>query len=59
MRVIIARHAETSENLKEIDIGYEADPLLTEEGIAQAKKLADLLKHEKIHYAYVSPQKRR
>ena len=58
MKVIIARHAETSENVQQIDIGQYAEPILTEEGIKQAKKLAEFLKHEKIHYAYVSPQKR-
>jgi len=58
MKVIIVRHAQTSENAKEIDIGHAVDPLLTDEGIEQAKKLAEFLKHEKIHYAYVSPQKR-
>ncbi len=58
MKVIIVRHAETSENAKQIDIGHDVDPLLTKEGIKQAEKLADFLKNEKIHFAYVSPQKR-
>ncbi len=58
MKVIIARHAETSENVKQINIGRDVDPLLTKEGMRQAQKLADFLKHEKIHFAYVSPQRR-
>ncbi len=58
MKLIIARHAQTNENAKQIDIGHDVDPLLTLEGIEQAKKLGEFLKHEKIHFAYVSPQKR-
>ncbi len=58
MKVIIVRHAQTSENAKQIDIGHDVDPLLTEEGIKQAEKLADFLKNENIHFAYVSPQRR-
>lgn len=58
MKVIIVRHAETSENAKQIDIGHNVDPFLTKEGILQAQKLGEYLKSEKIHYAYVSPQKR-
>lgn len=58
MKVIIVRHAQTSENTKQIDIGHDIDPLLTEEGVLQAQKLGEFLKSENIHYAYVSPQKR-
>src|SRR3989344_2072146 len=58
MKVIITRHAETVENSKKIHIGNDTDPLLSEEGKKQAEKLAHLLKTEKIHFAYVSPQKR-
>ena len=58
MKVIIARHAETSENVKEINIGRDVDPLLTDIGKQQAKKLADFLKKEDIHFVYISPQKR-
>ena len=58
MKIIIVRHAQTDENVKKVDIGYDSEALLNEEGILQAKKLGHHLKHEKISHAYVSPQKR-
>ncbi len=58
MKVIIVRHAETTENAKTQDIGHNSEALLTENGILQAEKLGYHLKSEKISHAYVSPQKR-
>lgn len=58
MRVIIVRHAQTDENVKQVDIGHDSQALLNAEGIAQAKKLGHYLKAEKITHAYVSPQQR-
>ncbi len=58
MKVIIARHGQTDENAKKINIGQESQTSLNEEGIKQAQKLADYLKSETIVFAYVSTQER-
>lgn len=58
MRIIIVRHAETTENAKTQDIGHDNEALLTEHGVLQAKKLGEHLKGEKISHAYTSPQRR-
>ncbi len=58
MKLIIVRHGETTENAKTQDIGHDNEALLTQEGILQAKKLGEYLRHEKISHAYTSPQKR-
>lgn len=53
MKLIIARHGETEENIKEILQGHLPGKL-TERGIDQAKKLALRLKDEKIDAIYSS-----
>ncbi len=58
MKIIIVRHAETTENAKTQDLGHDSEALLTENGVSQAKKLGEYLKSEKITHAYSSPQKR-
>lgn len=58
MKAIIVRHAETTENVKNQDIGHDNEALLTEHGVLQAKKLGAYLKGEKISHAYTSPQHR-
>lgn len=58
MKVIIVRHAQTSENVKGGDAERNSEALLTEEGILQAKKLGQYLKDHRITHAYTSPQKR-
>jgi|SRR3989344_39008 len=58
MKLIIARHAQTNENVKKIDIGRDSNAPLNKEGKRQAKKLAEFLKKESIHFACVSPQRR-
>lgn len=58
MKVIIARHAQTNENIGEVIIGQESEVLLNESGVKQAQMLADYLKNENIDFAYLSPQKR-
>ncbi|MDO8530528.1 MAG: histidine phosphatase family protein [bacterium] len=58
MKVIIVRHAETTENAKMQDIGHNTEALLTEQGVLQAQKLGIHLKGEKISHAYTSPQRR-
>ncbi|MBI3631566.1 MAG: histidine phosphatase family protein [Candidatus Staskawiczbacteria bacterium] len=58
MRLIIARHGQTNENVSGIIIGQEANAMLNKEGILQAQKLAEFLKNEKINFAYVSSQTR-
>ncbi len=58
MKVIIVRHAQTSENLKGGDAARDSEALLTEEGVLQAKKLGQHLKDHRITHAYTSPQKR-
>ncbi len=56
MKIIIARHAETTENAKTQDLGHDGKAMLTEKGILQAKKLGKHLKGHKITHAYTSPQ---
>ena len=58
MKVIIVRHAQTDENVKQVTQGQGIDSSLNEEGINQAKKLGQHLKRETITYAYVSPLER-
>ena len=57
MRLILTRHGETEDNVKEILQG-QAGGKLTAKGIEQAKKLALRLKKEKIDKIYVSDLKR-
>ncbi len=57
MKIIIVRHAETTENAKTKDLGH-GEALLTEQGILQAQKLGKHLKDHKITHAYSSPQRR-
>lgn len=47
MRVILVRHGETNSNKEKISQGWSDIPL-SKEGIAQAKKVAERLKEEKI-----------
>ncbi len=56
MKVIIVRHAQTYENVKTNDVGYDLQTKLNEEGIKQAQKISKRLKSEDISYAYTSPQ---
>ena len=58
MKIIIVRHAQTSENVKGGDAARDSEALLTQEGIVQAKKLGQHLKDHRITHAYTSPQKR-
>src|SRR3989344_3354375 len=58
MKLIIARHAQTDENAAGAQIGQESEALLNEQGLKQARQLAEFLKDETIQFAYVSPQKR-
>lgn len=58
MRLIIVRHGQTDENVKEIIIGQDIDVVLNEQGVLQAQKLADFLKNENINFAYTSYQGR-
>src|ERR1051325_8568524 len=58
MRVILTRHGETFENANKITMGQGIDGVLNEEGVQQARKLADRLKEEKIDFAYTSDLKR-
>ena len=53
MRLIITRHGETEENLAGIIQGH-LPGTLSEEGIKQAKKLAERLKDEKINVIFSS-----
>jgi len=58
MKVIIVRHAQTDENIGGELASSESEVLLNEEGILQAQRLAEHLRHEDIAIAYVSPQHR-
>jgi len=53
MKLIVVRHGETEENSKKIMTGQTGGKL-TEQGGAQAKKLAERLKNEKIDFIYSS-----
>jgi len=55
MKVIIVRHGQTDENVGDGLAARKSDVLLNDEGVTQAKKLAEHLKGEKISHAYVSP----
>ncbi len=57
MRLILTRHGETLSNLHNICEGH-SDGQLSEEGILQAKKLAERLKNERIDICYASDLKR-
>lgn len=57
MRIIIVRHGETLENIKDILMGH-LPGTLSELGIEQAKKVALRLKDEKIEYIFSSDLKR-
>lgn len=57
MKIIIARHGETLENIKGIIQGQNPGTL-SPLGISQAKKLAERLKKEKIDIIYCSDLKR-
>ncbi len=54
----MTRHGETHENVKKISMGQGVDGILNEQGIEQAKKLANRLKDERIDFAYISDLKR-
>ncbi len=58
MKLILARHGETEENIKGIIQGQKIGGKLTEKGKEQAKKLAERLKEEKIDIIYSSDLKR-
>lgn len=58
MKLIIARHAQTDENTEGAQIGKDSEALLNEQGLKQARQLADFLRNETIQFAYMSPQKR-
>lgn len=53
MRLIIIRHAETTENLERINMGQTGGHL-TERGRKQMKLVAEALKNEKLDAAYTS-----
>jgi broad specificity phosphatase PhoE len=57
MKLILARHGETEDNINKINQGHKPGKL-THKGIDQAKKLALRLKDEKIDKIYVSDLKR-
>jgi len=57
MRLILVRHAETEENVKQINQGHLPGKL-TKKGIEQTKKVALRLKDEKIDKIFVSDLKR-
>lgn len=57
MKLILTRHGETEENIKGIIQGHMPGKL-SENGIQQAKKLAERLKNEKIDAIYSSDLKR-
>lgn len=56
-RLLIIRHGETDSN-KAGKLDGQSETKLTEEGIYQAKALAELLKNEKIDVVYSSPLNR-
>lgn len=58
MRLVITRHGQTDENLRKIILGQEIDAPLNQDGIEQARKLAERLKDEEIHIAYTSDMER-
>ena len=57
MKIILIRHGQTVANRDGVWEG-QGEGELTKEGIAQAKKLGEFLKNEKIDYAYSSDLKR-
>lgn len=56
-RLLIIRHGETDSN-KAGKMDGQSETKLTEEGLRQAKALAELLKNEEINVAYSSPLNR-
>lgn len=54
MRLIITRHGETIENKKGMLLGQSTPGKLSEQGIEQAKRLAERLKDERIDAIYSS-----
>jgi broad specificity phosphatase PhoE len=58
MDLYVARHGETLSNLEKRLTGREGDPLLTEKGIEQAKKLGEILKDIAFDAVYSSPLNR-
>jgi 2,3-bisphosphoglycerate-dependent phosphoglycerate mutase len=56
-RLFVFRHAETTDNSREIFSGWR-DPGLTLKGISQAREIAEQLRQEKIDYAFTSHLKR-
>ncbi|MBT3323519.1 histidine phosphatase family protein [archaeon] len=55
MKLILVRHAETDANLSGIIQGGSSDNPLNENGLNQAKKVAECLKDKKIDLAFSSP----
>ncbi len=58
MRLILTRHAESEANAQGIRQGQKYDTGLSENGLKQAKKLAQRLKDEKVEAIYSSDLKR-
>lgn len=54
MQIIFTRHGETNTNVDKVIAGH-MQAVLTEKGIAQAKKLGEQLRDFRITAAYVSP----
>ncbi|MCA9371321.1 histidine phosphatase family protein [Candidatus Woesebacteria bacterium] len=57
MRLILARHGETDQNVKHIIQG-QTNTSLNQRGLEQARKLGHWLKDEDIHHIYASDLKR-
>ena len=57
MSLYITRHGETDYNIKELVCGI-SEAMLSDKGIKQAQKLADLLKNIDYKFLYVSPLQR-
>ncbi|MBL7052102.1 MAG: histidine phosphatase family protein [Nanoarchaeota archaeon] len=55
MKLILVRHGETDANLSGIVQGGDSNNYLNETGINQAKKVAEVLKNEKIDIVFSSP----
>jgi 2,3-bisphosphoglycerate-dependent phosphoglycerate mutase len=56
-KLLVFRHAETTDNNREIFSGWR-DPELTSKGLSQAREISDQLNREKIDYAFTSHLKR-
>ena len=57
MSLYITRHGETDYNIKELVCGI-SEAMLSDKGIKQAQKLADLLRNIDYKFLYVSPLQR-